>query len=215
MRQAGRRLRVRANVAVVLVLAVVLLANGLAALSIVSSQQALAAAQDHSVALLEQQAQFGELHQVKSNIALAKAAQQVGASTEIDWRDYLGGVVRLSSAQGVTITAITSSSSSPLELFPQAAVPFAVPRVATLALKATTSSLASAKAWLEALATMPGFVSAALTEVTLTEVGYELTCSMDVGPAAQSGWFADKPSTKVETSVPEAPRSEAAKPGVN
>lgn len=194
-RQAGRRLRARANLAVVLVLAVVLIANGLAAVSVVTSQQALESAQDRSARLLAQQAEFGVLRKVKSDIETARAAQRVGASTEIQWRSYLASVEQLSASAGVTITAITASSASPLELFPQSTTPFAAPRVATLTLQATAADLAAAKAWLEALGALPGFVGAALTNATRNDAGYEFSCVVDVGPEAQSDRFADGSST--------------------
>jgi len=202
-RQAGRRRRARANVAVVFVLGVVLLVNALAAVSVVTSQQALEAAQKQSVALLAQQAQFGVLRNVKSSIETAHAAQRVGASTEIEWRSYLASVEQLSSSAGVTITAITASSASPLEVFPQASTPLAAPRVATLRLQATASSLASAKSWLDALSTLKGFVSASLTNVTRDDAGYVFDCVVDVGPDAQSNRFAEDTPMQATTPAPE------------
>jgi hypothetical protein len=175
------------------VLLVVLLASGGATLLAVQSQSALSAEQARTITLLAQQSKFIKVRQVQKEITLGKAAQQVGASTEIDWQKYLDSV-QATLPGNVTIKAITVDSASPLATYGQATAPLQGARVATLSFSATSPTLPEVPTWLTALATLPGFEDAIPGSVTLdtTLNLYTANITMHINEAAFDERFATK-----------------------
>ncbi len=156
-----------------------------------SSQAALVAARVTSQDLVAQEAQFIELRQVKAGIALAQAGQLVGASTEIDWRDYLQKLQATLPA-GVTLNTVEVESASPFEDFAQSSVPLEGSRVATLSFAAISPTLPSIPSWLNGLSTLNGFADAVPDSVAIQPDGsYLVNITMHINSDAFSLRYAE------------------------
>jgi len=160
----------------------------LAAQAEASLQSARAATQN----LLTQEAQFAELRQVQSGIALVQAGQLVGASTEIDWTQYLTDL-QATLPPGVTINTVTIDSASPFIDYAQASVPLEGSRIATLSFAATSPTLPSIPDWLDGLATLTGFTDAVPDSVVIGEGStYLVNMTMHINSDAFSHRFAEE-----------------------
>lgn len=182
--QRGLRLGVFA------VVALVLAATGGAWFLSSISRGNLLSAQEQTVGLLAQQAEFAEIRDVKTNVSVSQAAQQVGVSTEIDWKGYL---LQLQSTlpEGVTITTVDTTSASPITDFAQSTVPLEGGRVGTLTFTASSPTLPSIPTWLNGIATMPGFVDAIPNSVDLQVDGtYTASITTHINSKAYSKRYA-------------------------
>lgn len=175
-----------------LVVAVMVLVGagyGVASLNAGAVQQSLNAANQRTTQLLKQQQKYVEVRKVTKELALATAARQVGASTEINWRSYLKSI-QASLPSGTVIATFTARSSSPLAEFAQPTVPLQGQRIAELNFSATSESLPDVQAWLNALSKLKGFVDATPGTVTLASGGtYTATIIMHINEQALSNRF--------------------------
>jgi glycerate-2-kinase len=172
---------------------VVVIATGGTSLLALNSQVQLAAEQARTGVLLAQQAKFLDVRKVQDQVKLIEAAQQVGASTEIDWQAYLNSVQSTLPAN-VTITTVKIDSASPLAVYAQPTAPLQGARVATLSFTASSPTLPQVPVWLDALATLKGFADAVPGSVALdtTTNTYTVNITMHINEAAFEKRFAAK-----------------------
>jgi Tfp pilus assembly protein PilN len=190
VRQHQKRVRRWLRVGLVGVVALVALGTAGGMVLNATAQGSLAAAQDETLNLLGQQAQYSELKGVQERIALTEAAQAVGAGTEVDWSAYLGAL-RATLPAGVTLTSVSVDSASPTKVYEQPTVPLEGARIATLTFSALSPALPDVPTWIDALATLPAFVDAIPDSVTLDDSGaYVVNMTMHIGADAYSGRFA-------------------------
>lgn len=185
--RSTRRMLAYGVVAVAVVMAVAVAGSSLLA---VQAQSDLAAAQAETQSLLLQQQKYIEVRTVQGDVMLVKAGQEVGASTEIQWKDYLDKV-QATLPSGVTIQSVTIDSSTPLAVYQQATVPLQGPRVATITFEASSPVLPQLPAWMTALSTLPGFADATPDSVNLdkTTNAYTAKITMHVNSDAFDGRF--------------------------
>lgn len=191
--RTAKRTRRRLGYALIGVIVVTIAAIGGATAISVNSQVQLGDAQLQTSSLLAQQQKYSSVLVAQNQVQLTQAAQQVGASTEIDWKAYLDKVQATLPAN-VTISTVTIDSSSPLALYAQSAAPLQGSRVATISFAAQSPTLPEVPAWLDALATLPAFADAVPGSVTLdaaTNV-YTANITMHVNSAAFDNRFAPK-----------------------
>jgi cytoskeletal protein RodZ len=176
-----------------LVLIVVLGGTGLATVQSFQSQAQLLTAQAHTRALVAQQKKYLEVRQVQEEVSARTAAQEVGTSTEVDWKKYLTGV-QGTLPSTVTLTTVTIDSASPLIVYTQATVPLQGSRVATLSFTVETPDLTQIPVLLNALPSLPGFVDAVPDSVTRDDTTsvYTVKITMHIDEAAFSKRFAAK-----------------------
>lgn len=179
--RAGRAVR-RVLVAVVFV---ALVAMGgvvtLVSLDAATAQAALADERARTDDLLRQQGEYSEVRVVANRLETATAARWVGASTEVDWTEYVGSL-NATLPTGTTLRAVNVDGSTPLETYVQATTPLQPPRVATLSITARTAELADVAQWLVNLRALPGFADATPNTVTAVDGGgytVELTLHID------------------------------------
>jgi Tfp pilus assembly protein PilN len=181
----GRVVRRAAIALVVLsVLLVVVASVGVSVLAAVE-QGRLAEANARTDQLVQQQAKFSEVQRVKSLLATAEAAEQVGTSTEIDWKAYLVDIQN-SLPSGTLVTNVSAETATPIADFVQPSVPLQGDRIGELRFTATSTSLPNVEAWLNSLAKLTGYVDAAPGSVglnTRTEL-YEVTITMHINREA-------------------------------
>jgi hypothetical protein len=188
----ARATRRKLGVAAVMVFLVVAAAIGGSYYLSMSAEQALASARATSEDLLAQQAQFADLRSAENGIALVKAGQQVGASTEIDWTDYLQKLQQTLPA-GVQINTVTVDSASPFLDYAQSTVPLQGSRVATLSFGATSPTLPSIPEWLDGLETLVGFTDAVPDSVVInSDDTYTVNITMHINSDAFSKRFQEE-----------------------
>lgn len=160
---------------------------GAAGASILANQaQAnLLADQTRTTELLAEQTEFTEIRTLQAQVDLAKAAQRVGASTEVDWKAYLESV-QGTLPDGVTIQSVTVDSATPISAYEQPTAPLQGARIATVIFSATSPTLPDVPAWLNGLATLTGFADALPGSVTLDDVTnvYTVAITMHINEAA-------------------------------
>jgi hypothetical protein len=153
------------------------------------SQVQLAQAQEQQTALVNEQVKYDEVRDLQTTIATIKAGQQVGASTEINWRDYIT-LLQASLPPGLVLNAISIESGTPMIAYAPSNVPLQGDRVAGLTFTATGPTLPSFPDWLRRLAKLPGFVDATPGSVKQgPEGGYTAQILMHVNADAFSMRF--------------------------
>jgi hypothetical protein len=192
-RRKAKAMRRSLGFGVVGLLVIVLAGTAAATVLAGQAQSRLLAEQAQTAGLLAEQTQYGEIRTAQTQVKLLKAAQQVGASTEIDWKAYLQSVQGILPA-GVVIDTISVDSATPILLYAQATAPLQGARVATVSFSATSSTLPDVPAWLNGLATLRGFADALPGSVVLDEATnvYKMDITMHVNEAAFAGRFAAK-----------------------
>lgn len=182
----GRTVRRRLGLAILGVLLLVVAGIfGAYALS-TAAETSLAASRAQSQALIAQEAEFADLKATQAGIAVVQAGQMVGASTEIDWKDYLLKLQATLPA-GVVVNTVTIDSASPFADYPQSSTPLEGSRVATLSFSATSPTLPSIPGWLDGLANLTGFADAVPDSVVIQGDGsYLVNITMHINSDAFS-----------------------------
>ncbi len=166
---------------VLAVLLVALVAAGGAFSVNVVSQAELLAARTETTSLLAQQQKFASVRDMQKQVALAQAAQQAGASTEIDWKAFLDQV-GAAQPSGLTLTSVAVDSVSPIAIYQQSTDPLQGPRIGTVTVVGTSAALPNVPAWVAVLQKIPGVVDVVPGTVTLDEVNnvYKATLTIHV-----------------------------------
>lgn len=187
-RRAGVAVR-RTWFGVVGAAAVVALAVGATVALNITAQADLLGAQAETQSLLVEQGKYTEVRDVQRDIDRLMAAQAVGGSTEIIWRDFLTDL-QGTLPPGVVVSTITLDQATPIETYAQGDAPLQGARVGTLTFTATSATLPSVPDWLDGLATLPGYTDATPGTVTLEEGVYDATVTMHIDQRAFSGRYA-------------------------
>lgn len=149
------------------------------------AQARYAAAQQTQADLVLEQAQYSEVKAVQSTITTITAGQQVGASTEINWRDYLRKLQATLPAE-VLLQSVSIESGTPMSAYGQSDGPLQGARVASLNFTAQSAALPSIPDWLRSMATLPGFVDATPGTVRQDSGGYTAQVLLHINTAAFS-----------------------------
>ncbi|MGY4858097.1 hypothetical protein [Cryobacterium sp. AP23] len=188
--RAAKAVRRHLGLGVIGVVAVMVVGTGASVALAVQAQAQLASEQALTPALIKEQAKFGEVRSLQREADLIKAAQQVGASTEIDWKEYLERVQGILPAS-VTIETVAVDSATPLAIYAQPTAPLQGARVATVGFTATSAVLPDVPTWIDSLATLPGFADALPGSVSRDDTGvYTVEVTMHVNDAAFAQRFA-------------------------
>lgn len=179
--------------AVLIVLLVVLAAAGGAFSLNVLSQAKLLAARSETASLLAQEQRYAPARDAQKQVALAQAAQQAGASTEIDWKAFLDQVGHAQPA-GLGLASVAVDSVSPIALYQQSADPLQGPRIGTVTVVGTSAALPNVPAWVAELQKIPGVVDVVPGTVTLDEVShvYKATVTIHVSDTLYTKRFEPK-----------------------
>lgn len=167
------------------------------------AQVQLAIAQDEQAALIAEQATYGATRDVQQTITTVTAGQLVGASTEINWQDYL---VKLQATlpEGVTLKSVDIESATPMTAFSQSDAPLQGARVAALAFTAQSATLPTIPDWLRSLAKLPGFVDATPGSVKVEAGVYTANVLMHINADAFSMRFDPAHIAAAEAAAAEA-----------
>lgn len=173
-------------------LAVVLATGGAFSLNVLS-QAKLLAARTETTSLLAQQQKYAPVREVQNQVALAQAAQQAGASTEIDWKAFLDQV-GTAQPSGLVLTSVAVDSVSPTALYQQSTDPLQGPRIGTVTVVGASAALPNVPAWVAVLQKIPGVVDVVPGTVTLDEVNnvYKATVTIHVSDSLYTKRFEPK-----------------------
>jgi len=191
VKRAQLRFRRKLRLGLVGVLIVVVAACGATWALNSLAQTNLQAAQNEKQQLITQQLQYSAVTTTQGSIALVKAGQKVGDSTEIDWQAYLTKL-QATLPSGVLLTGVTIDTATPLKVYTPSTVPLQGDRIATLTFTATSPSLPSIPDWLDRLTSLPGFADATPGQVTLTTSMYTATVTMHINTEAFAHRFDKK-----------------------
>ncbi|PZE37663.1 hypothetical protein [Curtobacterium sp. MCPF17_031] len=165
---------------------------GAAAVTRMSAQDDLTAAEAETSTLLQQQLQFKDVRSTEKESALLGSAQQVGGSTEIDWASTLGAV-RGALPSDVSIAGVAIDSATALQAYGQSDDPLQRRRVATLTIDAKSATLPSVPDWLTAVQGVKGFVDATTNTVTRDDTGiYTVNMTIHLDEKAYDARYAAK-----------------------
>ena len=191
-RRRGKVLRRRLGFSIFVI---VLLLVGCAALvraQAIQAQKNLAIEEANTQFLIKEQAKYSEVAKAQQTIATIQAAQEVGTSTEINWKEYLTSV-QGTLPSNVKIQTINIDSATPFAPYTQATAPLQGSRIATLSFTALSPTLPKVPTWLIALTTLRGYSDASPGSVTRTETGtYSVNITMHINEAAFTNRFAVK-----------------------
>jgi hypothetical protein len=156
----------------------------------VQAKANLSIEQANTQSILLQQRKYGQVQKIQKQVDVIQAAQQVGTSTEINWKNYLIAV-QATLPPNVKLDSVTIDSATPFSTYAQASAPLQGERIATLGFTAISSTLPQVPQWLIALATLPGYADANPGSVTRTATGsYSVSITMHINQAAFTNRFA-------------------------
>ena len=110
-------------------------------------------------ALVIEQAKYQEVRDVQSTIETITAGQEVGASTEVNWRDFINALQK-KLPSGVRVLTVKAATGTPMTAYEQSDAPLQGLRVGSISFTATSKALPSIPDWLRGLAEIPGYVDA-------------------------------------------------------
>lgn len=190
VKRKGKVVRRRLGFLVILVAVVVVGISALVRAQAIQAKSDLSIAQANTQSILLQQRKYGEVSAIQKQVDTIQAAQQVGTSTEINWKNYLISVQN-TLPPNVTLDSVNIDSATPFASYAQASAPLQGERIATLSFTAISSTLPQVPQWLIALATLPGYADANPGSVNRTETGsYSVNITMHINQAAFTNRFA-------------------------
>lgn len=190
VKRRGKAVRRRLGFAIFFSILLMIAGTGLVRAQALQAHRNLAIEEANARFLLSEQQKYGEVARAQNEIATIQAAQQVGTSTEINWREYLTSV-QATLPSNVTIETINIDSATPFTPYTQATAPLQGSRIATLSFTALSPTLPKVPTWLIALTSLPGYSDASPGSVTRTESGaYSVSITMHINQAAFTNRFA-------------------------
>jgi Tfp pilus assembly protein PilN len=172
-------------IALVLVLALIGLGYGAAYLATQSAEDELAEAQAETTRLQSEEAKYAEVPQVLGAIDSTETARLLGMSSEIRWKTYLDAVTAVLPG-GVSIDQFTmtgpalDAAAAPIT----ATDPLQQPSIGSISFQGQSRTVPDTAAWVDALASVPGFVDPWVSSVSVTEedgaVYYSVTSTVQL-----------------------------------
>jgi len=186
--------RAKMRLAAALLFVVVLAAAGFVGSALIerSAANELVAKQVEVQRLVAEQAKYAEVPRVKAQIASTQLARQLGMSTEVLWKGYLGAIQAVAPA-GVTITELSTQLPGPVQPGTPAAAPLDALSVGSISFVGQARTLPDLSTWMEALNAIPGFADATFNTSELTEdngvVYYNIASTVQVNETAFASRF--------------------------
>lgn len=128
----------------------------------------LEAAQDRTIAIIGQQAQYAEARTATDMIASVGAARQLGAATEVNVKSLLAAVDG-TLPTGVSISSSTVNSTSPIRALSEPTGSLEPDRIATMLMTAQLDALSSLEQWIAQVEGLTGHVSTSVSSARFDE----------------------------------------------
>ena len=174
---------------VVLAIVAVAAAFGLATLRATAAQLGLASAQERTLALIDEQAQYAEAARVTRVLSTIEQTRAESTQWEIVWADVLDAVSAVTSPSGFASWNATSRVPWEPELTPSG--PLREPRVGTLVFTVVSDLPIDARALMAALGRIEGVVDASLDvrELVPDTGKFQTTITLNLGADALADRF--------------------------
>jgi Tfp pilus assembly protein PilN len=164
VKRKGRVVRRRLGFLVILVAVIVVGISALVRAQAVQAKFELSIEQGNTQSIVLEERKYVEVQNIQKQADTILAAQQVGTSTEINWKNYLNSVQATLPAN-VSLGSISIDSATPFAIYAQASAPLQGERIA--------------------LATLPGYADANPGTVNRNESGsYSVNITMHINEAA-------------------------------
>lgn len=156
------------------------------------AQTQLLAAQARTSDLLAQQQKYIGTRDVQKQVNVAEAAQQLAASTEVDWQPLLTQF-QAARPEGMWLGSLKMDSISPLAVYQQSTDPLQGPRIGTVTIVAKSVEFPDTAAWLRGVLKVKGVVDAAPGTVNIDQSGiYTSTMTVHVSDSLYTKRFDPK-----------------------
>ncbi|MGO4301096.1 hypothetical protein [Leifsonia sp. RAF41] len=170
----------------------VIVASGAAFGYDVVAQTQLLTAQAKANELLAEQQKYLEVRNVQNQVDIAVAAQQVGASTEVDWQKFLTEVGK-AEPKTMLFKKMTIDSATPIANYQQSTDPLQGPRIATVTFQAVSATFPDVPTWVRGLLKVDGVVDAVPGTVNLDATGvYTSTVTIHLSESLYTKRFQTK-----------------------
>lgn len=133
-----------------------------------TAEAELADAQAETTRLQKEEAKYAEVPQVLGSIKLTTDARLAGTTTEVLWEPYMDALTAVLPAD-VSIEAITVTAATPLDGPLAPSDPLQAPSVGSISFQGRSTTIPNTAAWVEALATVPGFSDPWVSSVSVTD----------------------------------------------
>ena len=147
--------------------------------------------------LIAQQGEYIIVRQKANQVEIAKEAQKIATSTEMDWAPFMRRADAVMPGSLKTIN-VTVRSSSPLADYPLPSDVLEGPRVGEITVVAKTKSFADITRWLYATRKLDGYVDATVISVTSSKGTFTATLTMHIDESIRTGRFADEEEEETE-----------------
>lgn len=128
----------------------------------------LESAQDRTIQIIADQAQYAEARIATDMIASVGAARQLGAATEVNVQSLLAAVDG-TLPPGVSISSSTVNATSPIRALSEPTGSLEPDRIATLLMTAQLDALSSLEQWIASLEGLTGHVSTGVSSARFDE----------------------------------------------
>lgn len=132
-----------------------------------SAQSELGDAQARTSALMVEKAKYAEVPRVQSALASAQTAQQLGMSTEVQWRQYIDAITAVL-PEGVSIDSFSTNGATPMTAATPPSNPLQAVSVGQIQFTARSLTLPDTAAWMDALDSVPGLADSWVPSATVT-----------------------------------------------
>jgi hypothetical protein len=179
-----------------IVVVLVIVAYGVATFMLSTAQSQLDSARADTASLLVQQAKYGQVTKVNTDIDAIKSAQTSTTTQEIMWAPLVQSLEG-TLPPDASLASVTASLDSPIGSSTTSAgtsatpsIPLQGPRIATVTVDVTMSQ-SEVPGWIDRLPTIKGYVDAEVASVTQSGSGdYAVDATIHLNAQAVSGRFA-------------------------
>jgi len=175
----------------ILVVAATVVAYGLATAVAQGTSAALDDSRNRGLAIQGQQLEFIEVTQVQQQVDDVIEAQQLGTSTEIDWRGMIIAIEIAAPVDTLAASSITVKQATPVTPFDEPTAPFEKERVAEIVITGGGLSLSSLAIWMENLRTVPGYTDSTYSTIAAEGGIYVYSLTVHINSEAFTKRFAE------------------------
>jgi hypothetical protein len=194
-REAQARSQRRGLVGAVIALVVVVgLAYAGVSFLAANANAELGTAQARTTELATEQSKYSDIRTLTSKVGQIKVDQQLGTSTEIDWKKYLLSVEAVLPS-GATLQTVAITSSTPITPLGDSTSPLESTRIAEIVFTASTKDVPDIVELIDSLSELPGYTDAT-PSVTSVDPNYSLTVTMHVNSDALANRFGSTEESK-------------------
>ncbi|TFW00122.1 hypothetical protein [Orlajensenia leifsoniae] len=194
--RAGRKSRTLRRwliIGVIVIFAVVALAIAAAFARNLTAQLSYAVAQERTIELTKDEAEFADVFAVKQLISTGQEAQHVVGASEIDWQAQLASIVANLPANSA-ISTVAIEQGTPMAQYAQAPIPMQNPRIATISFTVDNPGYVPSADMLDGMTRVVGYADAQAVSVSRADEtsGYKTQIVLHLDTPALTNRFTPK-----------------------